>query len=319
MSSTNITFADGVTVVIPFYNRSSFARRLLESVVEQTCKPSMVLFVDNGSKPGEVDALKNVIGSTNTRGIGVKYLASQRTGNANIARNLGMLKANTRYVAFLDSDDWWQPNHLEASLAALRCSGKTGVYSGSIVHSVAVYTNRSISIESVPTPFHLLFSREGWSAQTSTYVIDKARLRGVTWDERLRRHQDYDFFLAISFKADGWAFNSEPTGNLERNAAAHGRNFDFKSMIRFLQKWESNFPPDCMQIYLPSQMDACILSHASDRYYRYYRSMYLRIATQDDVKRLRSMKLFRSMRIRLIELAKRLKIYSILKKASNRT
>lgn len=305
-----------VTVVIPFYNRSALARRLLDSIVKQTHKPAAVIFVDNGSSEGEVEALKRVI-STFSSAVPVRYVATERHGNANIARSLGMRLAQSRYVAFLDSDDWWESNHLEVSLKILQMAGKSGVYSGSIIRSNVSHTNRSFDINMLPTPFHLLFSREGWCAQTSTYVVDKERIGGVDWDLRLKRHQDYDFFLNVAYNAQGWAFNPHATGNLDRNDRSKGRNFDFRSMIRFLHKWRPKFPESCLRTYLLLQMDACVISGAPNMYYRYYRALYISL-DRTAKSLLVSSKYFRSTRIKLIEASKQLGIYVLLKRMRGR-
>ena len=302
-----------VTVVIPFYNRSACAQRLLESVTRQTRRPEAVLFVDNGSDQGEIDSLREIIHSFSSS-LTIEYLRTTIHGNANVARSLGMHSAKTRYVAFLDSDDWWEPRHLEVSLDVLRENDRSGVYSGSIIRSRVTHVSRSVDVNILPTPFHLLFSGNDWSAQTSTYVIDMQKIGTIDWDQRLRRHQDYDFFLEIAYNSRGWAFNPLATGNLDRNNRGQGRNFDFKSMIRFLKKWRSCFPAPCLSVYLLLQMDACIISRAPDRYYKYYRSLYLSVSRSAS-SAIKTSKPLRAARIQLIEASKRLGVYMLLKKA----
>ena len=301
-----------ITVVVPYYNRSAFAKRLLDSVAMQTTQPECLYFVDNGSSSDEAIALKAIILESADSGLDARYVSSERAGNANIARNVGLDLAKTRYVAFLDSDDWWEPRHLERSLRTLQASDKTGAYCGSIIHAETKYTNASTDVNLLPTTYHLLFSRSGWSAQTSTYLIDKLRIKDVKWDESLNRHQDYDFFLAVAKDAKGWAFSEIPTGNLDRCEAIAGRRFDFKSMINFLKKWKSGFPHECLEPYLLSQMDACLLSCAHPMYYKYYQSLL--ISTNSSlVTRAKSLVAFRKARIGMIQVAKRLHIHSKLK------
>lgn len=319
MSADSVPGSPGVTVVVPFYNRAAYAARLLASIMGQTYAPSEVLFVDNGSSPDEVEALHEIIDAWRSESIAVRYIACERTGNANFARNLGMQSATTRYVAFLDSDDWWEPEHLSNSISSIESTGKAGVYSGSLIHSNGVYANESVDVATLASPFHLLFSSQGWSAQTSTYVVDMSKVGNFLWDERLKRHQDFDFFLTIAFSTSGWAFNSKPSGHLERNDAGNGRNFDFKSMIRFLHKWRGQFPAECLRPYLRTQLDLCLIADAPDRYYRYYRALYLRASQSSTMSHISSLPMVRQGRSVMIGVTKKLKIYAIIKKMKSKT
>lgn len=282
MSSVKTTVPSDLTVVIPFYNRSNYSKRLLDSVIQQSVVPKTILFVDNGSKLEEVERLHEIINSINHKKISIQYLKTEKFGNANYARNLGLDQADTKYVAFLDSDDWWEPNHIENSLKILNESDKTGIYGGAIIHyGRSKIVNTSGDIASVDTPYHIIFSNAGWSAQTSSYIVNKNKLKNLKWDENLRRHQDYDFFLALEYLTEGWVFNPIPTSHLERYDAVSGRNFDIKSMIDFLEKWREKFPIECLKNYLVKQMDFCIVAKVDKKYYIFYKQNYLNLINRD--------------------------------------
>ena len=123
-----------LTVVVPFYNRSSYADRLIDSVVLQSSQPKYLWFIDNGSTQDEVEHLKKIINDRANQNLSIQYFRTEKSGNANYARNLGLEKSATKYVAFLDSDDWWESNHLEESVKILEKSGKAAIYGGAIIH-----------------------------------------------------------------------------------------------------------------------------------------------------------------------------------------
>jgi hypothetical protein len=84
------------SVIIPTYNRRPLLRRMLESVMRQSCQDFEVIVVDDGSSDGTetmVAEFSRVI-----------YLRQQNRGPG-AARNLGWANAKGEYVAFLDSDD----------------------------------------------------------------------------------------------------------------------------------------------------------------------------------------------------------------------
>lgn len=301
-----------LTVVVPFYNRSSYADRLIDSVVLQSSQPKYLWFIDNGSTQDEVEHLKKIINDRANQNLSIQYFRTEKSGNANYARNLGLEKSATKYVAFLDSDDWWESNHLEESVKILEKSGKAAIYGGAIIHyGNSTVVNYSGDIALVDTPFHVLFSDKNWSAQTSSYVIDKTKIGSLSWDESLKRHQDYDFFLALQLDSVGWVYNPTPSSHLERDDAISGRNFDIKSMMNFLQKWESVFPKDCLKLYCIQQMDLCIIANLENEYYLFYMDKFVKL--NNGKYALRSNYNYRKIRRYLIECIKSIGFFSIFK------
>ena len=100
-----------VSVVIPTYNRLSTVGRAVESVLGQSCRPQEIIVVDDGSSDGSAAMLAQVFGDS-------IRLIEQGNGGAATARNTGILNASSTLVAFLDSDDVWDPGKLAAQLEA---------------------------------------------------------------------------------------------------------------------------------------------------------------------------------------------------------
>jgi glycosyltransferase involved in cell wall biosynthesis len=102
-----------VTVVIPLYQMGHAIERTIASALAQTHPPTDVIVVDDGSTddgPARVRA---------TFGDAVRLLHQANAG-AGPARNHGAQAARTRWIAYLDADDLWLPDHLEALAAAVR-------------------------------------------------------------------------------------------------------------------------------------------------------------------------------------------------------
>lgn len=109
-----------ITVVIPYFQRSpGVLRRALASIsVQQACPlPIHIVVVDDAS-PVPADA--EITAAALPGGIGMT-LIRQTNGGPGAARNAGLdaLPDSTRYVAFLDSDDEWSPDHLARAALAL--------------------------------------------------------------------------------------------------------------------------------------------------------------------------------------------------------
>jgi glycosyltransferase involved in cell wall biosynthesis len=92
-----------VSVVIPAFNRREYVQRAIESVFSQTYRDFEIVVVDDGS----TDNTGTVLEATSS----VRYLFQDHAGPAK-ARNLGIHHARGEFIAFLDSDDQWEPEHL---------------------------------------------------------------------------------------------------------------------------------------------------------------------------------------------------------------
>lgn len=102
-----------VSVIIPTYNRVAFLAEAVRSVLAQTCTDHELIVVDDGSTDG-TGAMLQAIGDPR-----VQLISLPHSGSPGRARNAGIGRARGRYVAFLDSDDLWDPSKLEDQLAAL--------------------------------------------------------------------------------------------------------------------------------------------------------------------------------------------------------
>jgi glycosyltransferase involved in cell wall biosynthesis len=98
-----------ITVIIPTFNRMHLLKEALDSVRQQTLSPEEILVVDDGSTDGTLKMLKKEL---NLR------VLCQPNGGAARARNQGLSAASGDWVAFLDSDDRWEPTKLQKQVEA---------------------------------------------------------------------------------------------------------------------------------------------------------------------------------------------------------
>lgn len=92
------------SVIIPCFNAQQFIAFTLESVAKQTLAPFEIIVIDDGSTDESLAIINN-------SPLSVKVLHSERKGGAG-ARNIGIKEATGDWLAFLDADDIWYPNHL---------------------------------------------------------------------------------------------------------------------------------------------------------------------------------------------------------------
>ena len=93
-----------LSVVIPVYNVEHTLKRCVESVLAQRVADMQVILVDDGS----TDA--SPLLADTYRGLPGVVVVHKANGGLSDARNVGLLHASGRYVAFVDSDDWLLPD-----------------------------------------------------------------------------------------------------------------------------------------------------------------------------------------------------------------
>ena len=100
-----------VSVIIPTYNRRAFVLEAIQSVLIQTYRSFELIVVDDGSEDNTRAALRPMALAGR-----VTYLHQANRG-VSAARNAGLARAGGSLIAFLDSDDLWQPQKLARQVA----------------------------------------------------------------------------------------------------------------------------------------------------------------------------------------------------------
>ena len=103
-----------ISVVLPTYNRAALLREAIASVRAQTFTDWELLVIDDGSTDDSAAVIREAA-RTDRR---IRALRGPHRG-VSAARNLGIEHAQGAYVAFLDDDDFWTPEHAARQLAQL--------------------------------------------------------------------------------------------------------------------------------------------------------------------------------------------------------
>ena len=100
------------SVVIPIYNKGPHITRAINSVLKQTVSDFEILLINDASTDNSMEEAKKIIDSR------IRIFNREQPGPGGYAaRNLGILQATAEWVAFLDADDEWFPDHLEKMLS----------------------------------------------------------------------------------------------------------------------------------------------------------------------------------------------------------
>jgi len=97
-----------ISVVIPMHNAAIYLHRCLDSICNQTYNALEVILVDDGS----IDNTKNICDDYLLKDERFVYVFSEGKG-VSCARNIGIDRANAKYIVFIDADDWIDSNYIE--------------------------------------------------------------------------------------------------------------------------------------------------------------------------------------------------------------
>ncbi len=108
-----------VSVIVPAFRAENTISRAIDSILEQTLPVHEIIVVDDGSP----DRQAEVIGRYGPPVI----LVRQSNRKTAIARNSGIERATGEFIAFLDADDYWEPDKLQQQLAVFFSHPEVGV------------------------------------------------------------------------------------------------------------------------------------------------------------------------------------------------
>ena len=127
------------SVVIPLYNKASYVRNALDSIVAQTYKDWELIIVDDGSTDNSATICeefikeKSKICNLKSQIENIKIISQPNAGVA-AARNNGVKSSHGEYLCFLDADDWWEPTFLEEMDKLIRDYPDAGIYATNYVY-----------------------------------------------------------------------------------------------------------------------------------------------------------------------------------------
>lgn len=117
-----------VSVILPVYGVADYIVKCTESLLAQTLKEMEFLFVDDHGPDNSIELLKQTIAG-NPREKQFRILTPEHNLGAGMARNYAIPEAKGEYIAFVDSDDWIEPDMFEVLYATAKSQDADLCYS----------------------------------------------------------------------------------------------------------------------------------------------------------------------------------------------
>lgn len=195
-----------VTVVVPTYNQAEFLGDALKSVIAQDFSGWRAIVVNNHS----TDDTRDVVAALGDPRIELIDFANH--GVIAASRNIGIECADTEFIAFLDSDDWWLPGKLS------RCVAMLGTRFDLVCHAEEWRSDTGSRVVRYG-PANRSGYRDlllGGNRLSTSAVVGRTdifrRLGGFSVDERFVTAEDYDLWLRVAESGGRFGFIDEVLG-----------------------------------------------------------------------------------------------------------
>jgi hypothetical protein len=207
-----------VSVVIPAYQAAAWIGATLDSVLAQTLRDYEIIVVNDGSP--DTAELEPALAPYRDR---ILYLRQENQGPAG-ARNAGIRAARGRYIAPLDADDIWEPEHLAAQVAVLEADPSVDVvYADARIFGDVPEAGRTV-MELCPSEGEVTFESLVTRRSTVHICVTVARretlLRAGLFDPAFRGTEDFEMWLRILKQGGRIAYQRRVLGRYRKRAGS---------------------------------------------------------------------------------------------------
>ena len=169
-----------ISIIVPFYNVEKYARKCIESLMEQTFRNIEIILVDDGS-PDNCGTIIDEYAAKDTR---IKAIHKQN-GGLSSARNAGIAEARGQWLTYLDSDDTLYPDALARLMAATTENVDIVVAGLSRDRDVAAVTDDSVEIMSGLTALERGLYQRGVTTSACAKLFSRRVADGITFPDGL--------------------------------------------------------------------------------------------------------------------------------------
>lgn len=215
-----------VSVIMPSWNTSNFIAESILSVINQTYENWELIIVDDCSTDNTDDVVAKF---TDKR---IRYFKNEKNSGAALSRNRALREARGEWIAFLDSDDLWNPDKLEHQINFMNEHGYTLSYTeyekideGS--KPLQIYVSGPEKVNK-----HKMYNYDYIGQLTMMYSAEKF---GLIQIKDIKKNNDYAIRLQLYKKPDTCAYL------LKENLAQYRVRKVSISHDKFRRKFKSHY------------------------------------------------------------------------------
>jgi teichuronic acid biosynthesis glycosyltransferase TuaG len=175
-----------VTIIIPNFNKQEYLAECINSVIEQSFTEWNLIIIDDNSTDDSILILSKL-----ERNEKIKLIKLKKNKGPSFCRNLGMRLSTTKYLAFLDSDDYWDKEKLKDQINFMKNQNFKLTFSDYYIFKNSKKNNIIDSTNISPSLDFNHFIKNS-SINTSTLILEKSII-GKTKFKNIPLLEDYIF------------------------------------------------------------------------------------------------------------------------------
>lgn len=190
---------DLVSIIMPSYNTGRFIKETIESVLAQSYPTWELIIVDDCSTDDTDDVVSQYLADER-----IHYIKNDTNSGAAVSRNRALREAKGKWIAFLDSDDLWEPDKLQKQISFMRDNG----YHFSYTNYIEIDEESNANGKSVTGPKriskHGMYNYCWMGCLTVMYDADTVGLIQIA---DIKKNNDYAMWLKVCKKANCYLLN----------------------------------------------------------------------------------------------------------------
>jgi teichuronic acid biosynthesis glycosyltransferase TuaG len=179
-----------VDIILPTYNSKIFIHKTIKSVFNQSYKYWRLIIIDDGSTDGTEKILYRLYNKFKDKKKILLLRNNKNKGQA-FSRNLGLRNTKSKFIAFLDSDDFWSKNKLKKQIKFMISNTYDLTYT-----DYKIIKNHKIKTVRVPDYFNYKKFIHNSSITTSSVILKKKIIKNIYF-RNLKFLEDYFFKCQI--------------------------------------------------------------------------------------------------------------------------
>lgn len=229
------------TVIIPLYNKEDYIEDALKSIFNQTFEGFEIIIINDGCTDKSMDIVHSFKDSR-------LKIINQSNKGLSIARNNGIKKAYTDYIAFIDGDDLWGNNHLQQLHDLINLYPNCGLYATGYTIQKSKTISHRAQFNDLPKNFkgivpnffkHSLQHCVAWvgSICIPTKILEEMNY----FDTEIFSEQDTDLYIKIALKNYDFVLDDTmPSAVHNKTMSNNLSNYKNKTKIpKFLLSYKS--------------------------------------------------------------------------------
>lgn len=193
-------------IVVPVYNGARFVERCIDSILSQSFRDYELIVVDDGSTDETLDIVKEKLS-----GLKSARVVHQSHNGVSVARNLGLSMLRTKWVTFIDADDYVSSDFLESNLKIISKDPEVDIVIGNLNNDTFVRDEKVKKKDELmlalvdPEYSRRRFKHEYGNCRCiggKVYKMDFLKKNGIIFPDDMRTFEDGLFNLKAYYTTD---------------------------------------------------------------------------------------------------------------------